>query len=92
MRKLFLIIAVLVIVVLVVGFYPSWAEKPVKDGTGPMAVRLDPACPRRNITARWRGGRRITWMPSTAATWRRPTASTATGRRRRAIIVMGMWA
>lgn len=40
MRKLFLIIAVLAIVLLVVGFYPSWAEKPVKDGSGPLAVRI----------------------------------------------------
>ena len=42
MRKLFLIIAVLVTVLLVTGFYPGWVEKPVKDGTGPLALRLDP--------------------------------------------------
>ncbi len=40
MRKAFLIIAVLTIILLVVGFYPSWAEKPVKDGAGPLAVRI----------------------------------------------------
>ncbi|MGQ9768542.1 MAG: hypothetical protein ACUVR4_08695 [Anaerolineae bacterium] len=40
MRKVFLIIAVLTIVSLVVGFYPDWVEKPVKDGSGPLAVRI----------------------------------------------------
>lgn len=40
MRKVFLIIAVSVIILLVVGFYPSWAEKPVKGGVGPLAVRI----------------------------------------------------
>ncbi len=45
MRKAFLIIAVLIIVLLVVGFYPSWAEKPVKDGSGPLAVRIDARYP-----------------------------------------------
>ena len=28
--------------VLVVAFYPAYVDKPVKDGTGPMAIRLDP--------------------------------------------------
>ncbi|MCX6030928.1 MAG: hypothetical protein NT169_16730 [Chloroflexi bacterium] len=42
MRKLFLVIAVILLVGLTVGFYPGWVEKPVKDGTGPMAIRLDP--------------------------------------------------
>ena len=40
MRKLFLIIAVVCIILLVVGFYPKWVEKPVKDGSGPLSVRI----------------------------------------------------
>jgi hypothetical protein len=42
MRKLFLILAMVGIVALLIGFYPVWAEKPVKDGAGAMAIRLDP--------------------------------------------------
>ena len=41
MRKLFLILAIVGIVALLIGFYPAWAEKPVKDGAGAMAIRLD---------------------------------------------------
>jgi len=42
MRRVVLVLAVLIILALVVGFYPTYVEKPVKDGTGPMAIRLDP--------------------------------------------------
>jgi hypothetical protein len=45
MRKAALIIAIVVIVALVVGFYPDYIQKPVKDGPGPLAVRLDPDIP-----------------------------------------------
>jgi len=45
MRKVSLVLAVLITLALVVGFYPSYVEKPVKDGTGPMAIRLDPDLP-----------------------------------------------
>lgn len=45
MRKAVLIVATLVILALVVGFYPSYVEKPVKDGSGPMAIRLEPDLP-----------------------------------------------
>jgi len=45
MRKAVLLLAVLMVLVLVVGFYPTYVEKPVKDGTGPMAIRLDPDVP-----------------------------------------------
>lgn len=45
MRKIALVLAVLIILALVVGFYPTYVEKPVKDGTGPMAILLDPDLP-----------------------------------------------
>ena len=45
MRKIALIAAVIIILGLVVGFYPDYIDKPVKDGTGPMAIYLDPALP-----------------------------------------------
>ena len=45
MRKVALLLAVLIILALIVGFYPSYVEKPVKDGAGPMAIRLDPGLP-----------------------------------------------
>ena len=45
MRKIVLIAAAIIIIALVVGFYPSYVDKPVKDGTGPMAIYLDPALP-----------------------------------------------
>ncbi len=40
MRKLILIVAVLTLVLLVIGFYPSWVETPVVNGAGPMAVNV----------------------------------------------------
>ena len=42
MRRVVLVLVVLIILALVVGFYPTYVETPVKDGTGPMAIRLDP--------------------------------------------------
>lgn len=45
MRKAVLIIGILVILALVVGFYPNYVDKPVKDGLGPMSIRLDPDLP-----------------------------------------------
>ena len=42
MRKIVFILAVLIVVGLVVGFYPTYVEEPVKDGTGPMAILMDP--------------------------------------------------
>ena len=45
MRKIVLVLAVLIILALVVAFYPSYVEKPVKDGVGPMAIRIDPDLP-----------------------------------------------
>ena len=43
MRKVVFMAAVIIILALVVGFYPNYVDKPVKDGTGPMAIYLDPA-------------------------------------------------
>jgi hypothetical protein len=45
MRKAILVVAILVIVALIVGFYPSYIDKPDINGVGPMAIRLDPAVP-----------------------------------------------
>jgi hypothetical protein len=42
MRKAVLVIAVLVIAALTLAYYPSYVEKPVKDGKGPLAVYMDP--------------------------------------------------
>ena len=45
MRKLALFIMVIVLAGLVVGFYPHFVEKPVKDGSGPLAVYNSPRYP-----------------------------------------------
>jgi hypothetical protein len=45
MRKIILAAVILIILGLVVGFYPSYIEKPIKDSVGPMAVRIDPQYP-----------------------------------------------
>jgi hypothetical protein len=45
MRRTVLVLAIVVILALIVGFYPSYVDKPVKDGSGPMAVRIDPQFP-----------------------------------------------
>lgn len=42
MRKLILILAALVVLILVVAYYPSFVEKPEKDGPGPLSVWIDP--------------------------------------------------
>lgn len=45
MRRIVLIAAAIIIVALIVAFYPTYVEKPVKDGEGPMAVYLHPDLP-----------------------------------------------
>lgn len=45
MRKIALVLAALIILILTVAFYPSYVDKPVKDGTGPMAIYMDPSFP-----------------------------------------------
>ncbi len=42
MRKAVLLIVLLLVVVFTWAYYPSVVEKPVKDGNGPLAVKLDP--------------------------------------------------
>jgi hypothetical protein len=42
MRKLSLVAAILILLGLIIVFYPSYVEEPVKNGPGPMAIRLDP--------------------------------------------------
>lgn len=44
-RKIILYVVTLVILVLIVMLYPSYVQKPEVGGTGPLAVRLDPALP-----------------------------------------------
>ena len=41
MRKAVLVLVVLVTVVLIVFYYPTYIEKPEKDGRGPLAIRID---------------------------------------------------
>lgn len=43
MRKFVLILLSLTILTLVVIYYPAYADKPEKDGPGPLSVRIDPA-------------------------------------------------
>ncbi len=45
MRKAILVIAIVVIVGLIVGFYPSYVEKPLLNDPGPMGIWMDPALP-----------------------------------------------
>lgn len=45
MRKLVLLLGVMLILALVVIYYPAVAEKPVKDGQGSLAVWIDPRYP-----------------------------------------------
>jgi hypothetical protein len=45
MRKAALVLAILIVLALVAGFYPTYVEKPEKDGAGPMAITLDPDLP-----------------------------------------------
>ncbi len=55
MRKYALILVILTALTLIVAFYPSYVEKPVKDGRGPLAVRLDPryAAPETHNPLEW---------------------------------------
>jgi hypothetical protein len=41
LRKAVLMILTMLIVLLIVIYYPSRVEKPVKDGAGPLAVKID---------------------------------------------------
>jgi hypothetical protein len=43
MRKLAFVLFTLGILILVISFYPAYAEKPVLDGEGPMSIQIDPA-------------------------------------------------
>ncbi len=43
MRKFILILAVILILVLVIACYPRYVEKPVTNGIGPLAVKVDPS-------------------------------------------------
>jgi hypothetical protein len=45
MRKLILFLTVVIALLLVVVFYPAYVTKPVKDGSGPLAVYIDPIYP-----------------------------------------------
>jgi hypothetical protein len=45
MRKVALVVAALTILALIVAFYPSYVEKPEKDGRGVMAIRMAPELP-----------------------------------------------
>jgi len=42
MRKITLILVVLILIALVVFYYPRSVEKPIKDGEGPLAVYIEP--------------------------------------------------
>lgn len=41
MRKIALTLVVLLFIVLTIRYYPSYIDKPVKDGSGPLAVRIE---------------------------------------------------
>jgi hypothetical protein len=43
MRKVALVLAVLAILILVFVYYPSSVDKPLKNGTGLLAVQIDPS-------------------------------------------------
>jgi hypothetical protein len=43
MRKTVLILVVILLLALIVACYPRYVEKPVKDGSGPLAYQIDPA-------------------------------------------------
>ena len=45
MRKAVLIGALLIMLGLLVGFYPTYVDKPEKDGPGPLSVYLSPDLP-----------------------------------------------
>ena len=43
MRKIALVVAVLIILALVFFYYPSYVEKPLKNGPGALSVKIDPS-------------------------------------------------
>ena len=43
MRKYFLLLAILILLVLTVVFWPQPVDKPAKDGPGPLSVYVSPA-------------------------------------------------
>ncbi|MEW5959663.1 MAG: hypothetical protein AB1801_18210 [Chloroflexota bacterium] len=45
MRKAIVVIAILGIIGLIVGFYPTYVDKPVLNEPGPMGIYMDPALP-----------------------------------------------
>ena len=45
MRKTVLISALILAAALIVAYYPVYVPAPVKDGPGPLAIRLDPSVP-----------------------------------------------
>jgi hypothetical protein len=45
MRKAALLIAVLTLFILAIAFYPTYVEKPILNGTGPLSVQIDPRFP-----------------------------------------------
>lgn len=42
MRKIFLLLAVLIILALTIFYWPQVVEKPAKDGPGPLSVYVSP--------------------------------------------------
>jgi hypothetical protein len=42
MRKLLLVLVVILILALAIACYPRYVEKPVTNGSGPLAVEVDP--------------------------------------------------
>jgi len=45
MRKAVLLITALVLIILLVVYYPTYVEKPVLNGSGSLAVHIDPLFP-----------------------------------------------
>ncbi len=45
MRKAALLIAILTLLILVVVYYPTYVEKPVLNGNGPLGVHIAPRFP-----------------------------------------------
>jgi hypothetical protein len=42
-KKIALLLVTLGILAMIIAFYPSVVERPVKDGSGPLAIWIDPA-------------------------------------------------
>lgn len=45
MRKAVLLITALVFIILLMVYYPTYIEKPILNGSGPLAVHIDPLFP-----------------------------------------------